>query len=351
MDIVYDHSKFMTPNGDNMPKIATGAKQILSDSLISLSWSGLGTNDELEVHLGDEAISLANLQLDPKLVPFMRRTNANKDDFLIAMDKVPQGVKVLSFVLNTNQHGPFAWSVLGHTTDESYQSDAITVGLNRRCYLLKFSKTGEKWELENVNIPVLASGAVGVPLYLVADEVRPAAQYAAFRNLAGDRKHFLALIDLTASMAPWLHQNAHLVCIEAISAISATVTRKFLPVSLNGFKAIEIEAGAQGRALLQAEIKNLTAKNLISQPLHHLIPEFIEQMESKSILYVISDEVPVISPKTIQSLEAADIELNLVLLGNDSVVPRLQESKSLKVCRAGDVDLHTPVEKVLDALV
>ena len=333
-----------------MAKIATGAKQTLSDTLLTLSWSGLGSNDELEIHLGDESFSLASLQLDPKLGSFMRRPNNHKDNFQIALDKVPAGVQVVSFVLNTNEHGPFAWSVQGHTTDEDFQSDAIIVGLNLRCYLLKFTRAGNKWDIENVNIPVLASGTVGVPLYLVSEEVRNAAQYAAFRNLARDRKHFAALIDLTASMAPWLQQNAHLVCIEAISAVSATVTRKFLRVSLNGLRDVEIEAGSAGRAMLQSEIRSLTAKNLSSQPLHSLIPELIKKMDSHTALYVVSDEIPAIMPATVAMLEEKDIDLNLVLIGQDSIVPRLPVSERLRISKVGDVVNNTPVEKVLDAL-
>lgn len=350
LDIVYVHSKPSTPFGDNMAKIATGAKQTLSDTLLTLSWSGLGSNDELEIHLNDESFSLASLQLDPKLNGFMRRPNNQKDDFQIALDKIPRDIQVVSFVLNTNEHGPFAWSVLGHTTDEDFQSDAIIVGLNLRCYLLKFTRTGDKWDLENVNIPVLASGTVGVPLYLVSEEVRGAAQYAAFRNLARDRKQFVALIDLTASMSPWLQQNAHLVCMEAISAVSATVTRKFLPVSLNGLRDVEIEAGSAGRAILQQEIRSLTSKNLVSQPLHSLIPELIKTMDSKTVLYVISDEIPAIMPDTVKTLEEKDVDLNLVLIGQDSIVPRLTESPRLRVSKVGDVLNNTPVEKVLDAL-
>jgi hypothetical protein len=253
-------------------------------------------------------------------------------------------------VLNTTSHGPFAWSVIGHTTDEEYQSDAITVGLNLSCYLLRLTRAGEKWEIENINIPVLAGGVVGIPMYLVAEEVRPAAQYAAFRNLAKGKKHFSALIDLTASMSPWLEVNAHMRCIEAVSAVAATVTRKYLSVSLNGLVSVEVEPGSAGRALLTSEIKSLVSHNLVSKPLHSLIPELISKLEADSVLYVISDEVPAILPEAIAQLEAKQVTLNLILLGNDSVLPRIPWSKNLNVNAIGDVDIDTPVEKILDAM-
>ena len=340
----------MNPIGDKMAKIATGTKQLLSDPLVTLSWSGLGSNDELEIRLDETVISLSSLALDDALVSFMRRPNNQKDDFQIALSKVPKDIKVISFVLNTTSHGPFAWSVIGHTTDEEYQSDAIIVGLNLSCYLLRLTRAGEKWEIENINIPVLAGGVVGIPMYLVSEEVRPAAQYAAFRNLAKGKKHFSALIDLTASMSPWLEVNAHMRCIEAVSAIAATVTRKYLSVSLNGLVSVEVEPGSEGRALLNSEIKSLVSHNLVSKPLHSLIPEMISELETDSVLYVISDEIPAILPETISQLETKKVALNMILLGNDSVLPRLAESEYLKVSAVGDVERDTPVEKVLDAM-
>ncbi|MFZ4065870.1 MAG: hypothetical protein ACOYJ7_06185, partial [Rhodoluna sp.] len=95
-----------------MAKIATGSKQLLSDHLITLSWSGLGSNDDLEIHLDGESTSLSSLQIDEKLQSFMRRINIQKDDFQISLKKVPASVKVINFVLNKTSHGPFAWSVV-----------------------------------------------------------------------------------------------------------------------------------------------------------------------------------------------------------------------------------------------
>lgn len=350
MDLVYDHNDTLNPIGDIMAKIATGSKQLLSDHLITLSWSGFGSNDELEIHLDGESTSLSSLQIDEKLQSFMRRINVQKDDFQIALKKVPASVKVLNFVLNTTSHGPFAWSVVGHTTDDEFQSDAITVGLNLSCYLLRLTRSGDKWEIENINIPVLAGGVAGVPMYLVTEEVRPAAQYAAFRNLAAGKKNFTALIDLTASMAPWLQANAHMICMEAVSAVAATVTRKHVPVSLNGLKTVEVEPGLTGQNFLQSEIKALVSHNLVSKPLHSLIPDMVSNLDNESVIYVISDEVPAILPKTIALLEEKKISLNLIVLGADSVIPRLQDSESIKVSAAGDVDRETPVEKILDAM-
>ena len=333
-----------------MPKIATGAKQLLSDTFITVSWSGIGTNDELKIHLDEESISLSSLQLDKKLLDFMRQPNPERPEYQIGLDRIPKAVKEVNFVLNTSAHGPFAWSVIGHNTDEAYQSDAITVGMNLSCYLLRLTRSGDKWELENINIPVLASGTIGVPLYLVSEEIRPLAQYAAFRNIARDRKNFFALIDLTASMSPWLAENAHLICMQAISAVSATVTRKFLPVSLNGLKSVEIEAGSAGQQELQAQIRNLTSQNLVSSPLHSLIPKLVKDLGEKSELFVISDEVPFISPEVIEILEAKDIDLNLLLLGDDAIIPKLASSSKIRVSAAGDVTEETPVEKILDVL-
>jgi hypothetical protein len=139
-------------------------------------------------------------------------------------------------------------------------------------------------------------------------------------------------------------------CIEAVSAIAATVTRKYLSVSLNGLVSVEVEPGSEGRALLNSEIKSLVSHNLVSKPLHSLIPEMISELETDSVLYVISDEIPAILPETISQLETKKVTLNMILLGNDSVLPRLAESEYLKVSAVGDLERDTPVEKVLDAM-
>jgi len=263
---------------------------------------------------------------------------------------VPQVVKVLNFVLNTNSHGPFAWSLEGNQTTESYQSDSIAVGMNRSCYLLRLTRVGEKWQVENVNIPVLASGTIGIPSYQIPEEIRDLALYAAYRDLAKDRLHFNALIDLTASMSPWLQQDAHLSCISAVTSISATVTKKYVSASLNGLKVLEIEPGKAGLDELQDQIRNLTSQNLKSLPLHSLIPKLTDELAPKSVLFVISDEVPVIKQETVTQLEQRDVELNLLLLGNDAVIPRLPESRNLVVSLVGDVDPSTPIESILDCI-
>ena len=333
-----------------MPKIATGAKQLLSDDLVRVAWSGLSANDELELRLDEAVYSLSTLELDPKLLNFMRQPRLDVNEYQISLDKVSKEVKMLNFVLNSNSHGPFAWSLEGNQTTESFQSDSIAVGMNRSCYLLRLTRAGEKWQVENVNIPVLASGTIGIPSYQIPEEIRDVALYAAYRDLAKDRLHFSTLIDLTASMSPWLQHNAHLSCVSAVTAISATVTKKYPSVSLNGLKVLDIEPGKAGLGQLQDEIRTLTSQNLRSLPLHSLIPKLTAELPPKSVLFVVSDEVPVIKQETVNQLEQRDVELNLLLLGNDAIIPRLPQSKKLVVSRLGDIEPNTPVESILDSI-
>lgn len=215
-----------------MTRVDLEAPFRLDDTSWTIYFNGLDVNQDLLLIAGPDSILVSDPDADTSRVPFFSLIPGKRLAFHVDLAKIPASVQRFSFQISARKEAFLDWSVRA-PSGTHFDSEGLRVFSGSHLEVLEISRN-EIWEIKSRRVEV---GVEPIPLSgnrRLPETIRELHRLAGNLMLAHGSTNVAAVVDSSASMLKiQQHPNFH-VLIEAIRAISLTVTFRPLQIRFAG---------------------------------------------------------------------------------------------------------------------
>lgn len=242
-------------------QLAVGGSAALPWTQIGITWQGVGPGDEMSARWSEESGRGEWSGRTP--MPWIRRDTFRRDEhWQVDLQRVPSTLRLISLVLRASavRSVGVALVPLSGSPEDAILHPGIRIAADEPTVLMTLRRSGDGWTAAVAGSAMSAAGfaepasgeetpddggwqvAIGVPEALKSpvDRVRSTGQ-------TRQRSRVSAVVDVSASMRPWLVNGALAATVTAIQAVACASSRPSLTLALvpdGGVADLPIEAPA-----------------------------------------------------------------------------------------------------------
>lgn len=328
--------------GGKLAKIVANRPQLLADTQCLLTWHGVERSDTISVSSDGFTVRVMPFDKTSDLAAFVK-PDPQSNGLLMDLSRAPEYIDELIFAIEVIGEGDRSWSLEGLNTGEVWQNDSIQIPADIQCEVLALQRTDEGWQI-TAREKLLGEIANITVDEQIPEDYREIVARATAQGVGGDSGNFYAILDLTPSMQQKHGIDGMVSLLECLVSIAASVENRPLQLSLHGLEEYRLSVEDDIALKLSKSIESLESQISHAQPLHALVPNYIEKMREQSTLYVITDSMFFLDDEDIETLRPNRKELSVITLGKGTTSFEIPGESNLRIIQISDLEVKTSKE-------
>ena len=302
-----------------MTRISFDAPFRLLGSSWTLFINGLDINQDLFFHSNSKRFLLSDPGANFEELGFISPVAGKRLAFHVDLDRIPASVTEFSFQVSARAQAHVDW-YFRSPDGTHFDSEGILLLPGVELEILDFRRS-EEWMLTSRRRDLQTTATTPANNLRLPENLRQLHLLAGNLHLAAGASEVAVVVDSSASMLKVQKDPSFLALIEALRAISLTVSLKPLKVRVAGHP-VPVELGPldNAEASLARVMGNDDDVYREIEPMMGLVPKVIADqgfIKQKGKLFCVSDAWFFIGKEVAAELEAREIELVLVKLLDD----------------------------------